>query len=88
MVTIKNKVYIKLKVPEIDEEYDIYLPVNKKMGNIINLLNEAVNELTFGEISITPNCRLYNEKTLESYSPDVLLLNTNIRNGTILVLTT
>lgn len=86
MVTIKNKVYIKLKVPEIDKEYDLYLPVNKKIGNITNLLNEAINELSFGEIAISKNNKLYNEKTLEEYSPDILLLNTNIRNGTVLVL--
>ena len=86
MVTIKNKVYIKLKVPEIDKEYDLYLPVNKKIGNIINLLNEAINELSFGEIELSQTNKLYNEKTLEMYTPDTLLLNSNIRNGTVLVL--
>lgn len=86
MATIKNKVYIKLKVPEIDKEYDLYLPVNKKIGNIVNLLNEAINELSFGEIEISNKNKLYNEKTMEIYSPDILLLNTNIRNGTVLVL--
>ena len=86
MFTIKNKVYIKLKVPEIDKEYDLYLPVNKKIGNITNLLNEAINELSLGEIEVSENNKLYNEKTMEEYSPDTLLLNTNIRNGTTLIL--
>lgn len=84
---MKNKVYIKLKVPEIDKDYDIYLPVNKKIGNIVILLNEAIHELSNEEIEINENNKLYNEKTLELYSPDVLLINTNIRNGTVLVLT-
>ena len=43
---MENKVLVKLLVPEIDEEYDIFLPVNKKIGNIINLLIKAVNELS------------------------------------------
>ena len=86
MVTIKNKVFIKLRVPEIDKDYDLYLPVNKKIGNIIILLNEAINELSLGEIEISQKNKLYNEKTQELYSPDTLLLNTNIRNGTTLVL--
>ncbi len=84
---MKNKVYIKLKVPEIDKDYDIYLPVNKKIGNIVILLNEAIHELSNEEIELSENNKLYNEKTLELYSPDVLLINTNIRNGTVLVLT-
>ena len=84
---MKNKVFIKLKVPEIDKDYDLYLPVNKKIGNIVILLNEAIHDLSNEEIELSENNKLYNEKTLELYSPDVLLLNTNIRNGTVLVLT-
>ena len=85
--TIKNKVFIKLIVPEIDKEYDLYLPVNKKIGNIVILLNESINELTNGELELSNNNKLYNSKTKEYYSSDVLLINTNIRNGSTLVLT-
>lgn len=83
---MKNKVLINLYVPEIDIKYDIYLPINKKIGNIINLLNKSINELTNGEYSIS-NCNsLYNVVTKEKYQSDILLANTNIRNGTQLVL--
>ena len=87
MIHINNKVFIKLMVPEIDRKYDIYLPINKKVGDIINLLNKAINEITDGELEISKECSLYNRKTCEKYISDVLLLNTNIRNGTCLVLT-
>lgn len=85
-ISINNKVFIKLIVPEIDKIYDIYLPINKKIGNIINLLNKSIYELTNSEI-ILSNCNsLYNAKTGEKYSSDILLYNTNIRNGTTLIL--
>lgn len=86
MVSIKNKVFVKLIVPEIDKTFDVYLPVNKKMGNIIMLLNQAINELSLGEYNISNTNLLYNVSTKEVYTPDILLLNTNIRNGTTLVL--
>lgn len=86
MTHIKNKVFVKLLVPEIDKSYDIYLPINKKIGNIINLLNQAISELTLGEIKLSNENSLFNAVTKEKYSPDVLLLNTNIRNGTTLIL--
>lgn len=86
MVSIKNKVFVKLEVPEIDRVYDIYLPVNKKIGNIINLLNQAIYEMTNGELALSKENALYNKTTKERYSPDVLLLNTSIRNGTVLIL--
>lgn len=83
---MKNKVLVSLSVPEIDKKYDIYLPINKKIGNIINLLNKTINELTDGEYILSNSNSLYNVVTKEKYSSDVLLANTNIRNGTLLVL--
>lgn len=86
MIYINNKVLVKLIVPEIDKTYDIYLPINKKIGNIIELLNKSIHELSSGEINISNSNKLYNMKTLECYTSDILLANTNIRNGTYLVL--
>lgn len=86
MISINNKVFIKLLIPEIDQTYDIYLPINKKIGSIINLLNEAVSDLSNGELPKSKSNSLYNKKTLEKYSPDTLLYNTNIRNGSVLIL--
>lgn len=83
---MNNKVLINLFVPEIDATFDIYLPINKKIGNIINLLNEAVNELSSGEFLISNKNSLYNVDTHEKYQSDIMLINTNIRNGTKLVL--
>ncbi len=86
MIYINNKVLVKLIVPEVDKAFDVYLPINKKIGNIINLLNKAIYDLSAGEIKQCNTNKLYNVKTLECYTSDVLLANTNIRNGTELVL--
>lgn len=86
VINIKNKVLVELVVPEIDKTYQLYLPINKKIGNIINLLNEAIFELSNGELPQSKSNSLYNVDTLEKYSSDILLINTNIRNGTRLVL--
>ncbi len=83
---MKNKVLVDLIVPEIDEEYSVYLPINKKMGNIIILLNKAIYELTNGDFELSSTNSLYNKDTCERYSFDTLLFNTNIRNGTRLIL--
>ena len=83
---MKNKVVVKVIVPEIDKEYDVYLPINLKMGNIINLLNKVVNQLSNQEYPLSNSNSLYNSVTSEKYISDILLYNTNIRNGSILVL--
>ena len=81
-----NKVLVNLSVPEVGKTYDLYLPVNRKVGNIIILLNKSVNELSNGEFEIANNNGLYNADTGELYDVDKLLIDTNIRNGTKLIL--
>lgn len=83
---MKNKVLVSISIPEIDIVYDVYLPINKKIGNIINLLNKTISELTDGEYELSKCNSLYNVDTKEKYQSDVLLANTNIRNGSSLIL--
>ena len=81
-----DKVLVKLIVPEIDSVYDVYLPISKKMGNIVILLNKAVNELSFGSFPLSLTNKLYNAKKDKKYEANILLYNTDIRNGTRLIL--
>ncbi len=83
---MENKVLVKLLVPEIDEEYDIFLPINKKIGNIIILLNKAINEMSNNVFIENNYSELYNATTGQTYEPNILLNDTNIRNNTKLIL--
>lgn len=83
---MKNKVLVQLSVPDMEESYDIYIPINRKVGNVIGLLSKAVSELTNGVYPISKKTALYNAETGESYFVDSVILDTNIRNGTKLIL--
>lgn len=83
---MKNKVLIELIVPDIDEKFNLYIPINKRIGNIIILLNKAVKELTNGLYDGNNKTTLYNRATNERYAVNSLVRETNIRNGTILIL--
>ena len=83
---MKNKVLVDLYVPTIDEVYNLYLPVNRKIGNIIVLLNKSLFELTNGSFIGTEVTMLYNRSTGEKYSINSILRETDIKNGTSLVL--
>ena len=83
---MKNKVLVELVVPEIESVYDVYLPINKRIGNIITLLNKAVSEFTNGCFVGTESTALYNRDTSFKYKMNDLLYNTDIRNGTTLIL--
>ena len=83
---MKNKILIDLIVPEIEQKYNIYIPINKRIGNIIILLNKAVTELSNGIYEGNEKTALYNKSTNEKYSINALVRETNIRNGSVLVL--
>lgn len=83
---MKNKILVELIVPEIEERFDIYLPINKKIGSIINLLQKSVVELSDGDYVPTNNTILYNGETGDNYDINKIVKETDIRNGTKLVL--
>ena len=83
---MNNKVLVNLSVPELDEKFDLYLPANKKIGNILVLINKTLNELSDGKYPIKEVIGLFNLDTKELYTPDTLLVSTTIRNGSKLMI--
>lgn len=81
-----SKVLIELVVPLLDEEYDIYFPINRRIGNIIALLNKALHEETNGLYNGDENTMLYDGVTGDLYEVNSLVRNTNIRNGSRVIL--
>lgn len=86
MVMKMNKVLVKLFVPILEKQYEIWLPLNKKIYNIIILLSKAVNELEESEYQPNEMPILYNKITGDAYDINVRVKDTDIRNGTEIVL--
>ena len=83
---MKNKFLIELVVPDIDEKFNLFIPINKRIGNIIVLLNKSVCEITNGAyIGSEKNC-LYSKTTGKKYEINDLVRNTDIRHGSSLIL--
>jgi len=83
---MKNKVLIELVVPEIDKRFMLFIPINKKIGNIIVLLNKSIQELSNGLYCGDNKTALYDKITGEKYPINELVRNTKIRNGSVLIL--
>ena len=43
----RNKILICLYIPLIEKSYDLFIPINKKIGTIKKLIEEGLIELTF-----------------------------------------
>lgn len=81
-----NKVLVKLIVPELDKTYDIMLPLNKKIGSVIKLINKALEDLNDGIYKGNEHQCLYNRYTTIRYNFNSYVYETDIRNDTILIL--
>lgn len=73
-------------VPEIEEMYDIYIPINRRIGSILNLFYKSLNELSNGLFVTNKKRNIYNRFTGNMYNINDIVRETDIRNGTVLVL--
>lgn len=81
-----NKVLVTIIVPLIEKKYEVFLPANKKIGEIVYLLSKGLVEVSNGYYIITNKEKLYNRMTGKEYNNNQILKNTDIRHGTWLVL--
>lgn len=83
---MNNKVLIKLIVPELDNTFDIFIPVNEIIWKIKKLIAKSISDLTGGAFDLKQEYILINKLTSQSYDNNAIVINTDIRNATELVL--
>lgn len=81
-----NKVLIKLYIPIIEEQYDVWIPLNKRIYNVINLLVKAVREFTGGYYNPSKMPNLFDKVTSLPYDINLTVKESDIKNGTELIL--
>lgn len=81
-----NKVLVKLYVPAIEKEYDIWIPINLKIHKITSLLVKSVNELSGGFYTPSVAPLLYDKKSALLYDVNCNVKENNILNGTEMIL--
>lgn len=83
---MKNKVLIKLIVPELDSTFDVFIPVNELVWKIKKLILKSVSDLnninTFNDL----DCVLINKDNSKIYNNNEIILDTDIRNSSELIL--
>ncbi len=82
----KNKILIELSVPSIEKHYDLYVPVNKKIGTVKKLIETALVELTDTAYQIKKDTNLYSQDTGEIYDVNTTIIDTNLKNGSRVIL--
>lgn len=81
-----NRILVRLYVPQLEKEYDVWIPINRTVYAIVNSFIKGINSLNKIEFekSYIPN--LYNKATSELYELNKKVIDTDIRNGSELIL--
>ena len=80
-----NKINVLLIVPSIGERYNIFIPVNKTIGEVILILNNTINDMT-GYFPIVNNLSIFDVINNKIYESNVDVKSAGIKNGAILAL--
>lgn len=83
---MEYKVLVSVNVPSLEVKYDVYIPVNRKVYSVINMLKENLFELSLGSFEMKKDYILYNALTGSIYNMNVLIRDTDIRNGSSIIL--
>ena len=83
---MNNKVLVKLNVLELDNQYDMFIPVNEVVWKVKKLILKALSDMVDSSININESYVLMNKDNSKVYSNNELIINTDIRNATELVL--
>ena len=63
---MKNKILIELEIPLIEKKYDLFIPINKKVGTIKRLIEQALMELTDNAYVMAEDTNFYSKESGES----------------------
>ena len=83
---LENKVLVSVSVPQLENKYDIYIPVNRKIHNVIGMIKNILHELSQGSFDAKSNYMLYDRDTGTAYNMNILVRDSDIRNGSKLIL--
>lgn len=83
---MKNKVLVKVIFPELEIEYDVFIPVNELVWKVTKLIVKAVSDITNTSLDIKLDYILMNKENGRIYNNNEVIIDTDIRNATELVI--
>ncbi|MCI8568837.1 MAG: hypothetical protein HFJ11_02510 [Bacilli bacterium] len=82
----RNKILIELEIPLIEKKYDLFIPINKKVGTIKSLIEDALIELTDNAYVPKEDYNFYSKETGEVYNVNKTIRDTDLKNGSRILL--
>ncbi len=83
---MNNKILVELEIPIIERNFDLNIPVNKKVGTVKRLIEEELVELTEHAYVISEATNFYSKDTGDIYDVNKTVRDTDLKNGSRIIL--
>jgi hypothetical protein len=83
---MKNKVLIDLIVPDLMEEYELFIPVNERIFKVKQLIINSLKDLSDDKFQDTRKYNLMDPDTGEVYDNKMIVRDLNIYNSKKIIL--
>ncbi len=83
---MENKVLVEIYFPAVEIVRDAFVPINKYLGEVRTLLVKMINEEAGFDYLNENSCMIYNKETGDIYDLNKTIIETDIRNGSRLIL--
>lgn len=83
---MNNKIIIEIFVPQLESSYDVFIPINITIHDVIKLVINSISEITNGGFTGDSKMRLYEKTTGEAIEYNLIVKNSNLRNGSKVIL--
>ena len=81
-----NKILVIVYIPMIEKEYDVMIPVFRKIGTIKSLIIKTIKEDGNGEFLSPSTTYLYDKKSGNKLDDNIFVKHSVIVNGSKLIL--
>lgn len=83
---MNNKLLVELIVPYLEERYEIFLPINKRISEVIRLLQKALNELSNGYYPLKDDAVIIDGESGNVFDINLTIKESKMINGSKIIL--
>lgn len=84
---MNNKILIEVIVPLLEENFEVYIPVNKRISTVIKLIEKSLNEITNGYYPAQKeNSVIIDEESGSVFDVNLTVKESKMINGSKIIL--
>ena len=81
-----NKLLVTIQIPTIEQSFDLFIPINKKVGTVKKYIVKAIDDITSGLMVEKESYALFDVDTGKKYPNNIYVKDSGIKNGARLML--